>query len=519
MHRKLALWCALAIVVALLVAVSGGWAAGPGEPRTGGSLRVAMIGEPPTLDLHWSSGTIIYEITGHLYETLFTTDAKYETIPHLAEGFEASSDLKHYVIRLRKGVKFHNGKEMTSADVVASLVRWGKRGTGKAVFKTVDTVTARDPYTVDIGLKEPSAVLTTALAQMPNGSAIYPKEVVEAAGEGQIKQYIGTGPFKFVEHKPDRHVRVARFDGYQPRGEAPNGYGGRRTAYVDEILFIPVPDIAIREAGVQTGEYHYAQQLKPDAYERLRKLPEVEPVVVKPYGWATAILNAKQGVMTNKKLRQAFQARLDIEPMMQAAMGHPDFYRLDPGVFFPEQAWHSNAGAELYNQRNKEKARQLLKESGYQGQPIRWIVTREYEYHYKPALVAKAQLEEVGFNIDLQVMDWATVVQRRVKPELWDVFSTGMSFSAEATTAAQLLCEYPGWWCNSEKEALMQELAKETDAMKRRAIIGKIQALFYEDAARMRLGDYFRMDLRRKELRGYEPGPRMHFWNVWLAER
>jgi peptide/nickel transport system substrate-binding protein len=343
--------------------------------------------------------------------------------------------------------------------------------------------------------------------------------VIDAAGDGQIKQYIGTGPFKFVEHKPDRHVRLARFDGYQPRAEAPNGYGGRRTAYVDEIFFLPVPDIAIREAGVQTGEYHYAQQLKPDAYERLRKLPEVEPVVVKPYGWATAILNAKQGVMTNKKLRQAFQARLDIEPMMQAAMGHPDFYRLDPGVFFPEQAWHSKAGGELYNQRNKEKARQLLKESGYQGQPIRWIVTREYEYHYKPALVAKAQLEEVGFKIDLQVMDWATVVQRRVKPELWDVFSTGMSFSAEATTASQLLCEYPGWWCNPEKETLMQGLAKETDAKKRLAIIDKIQALFYEDAARMRLGDYFRMDLRRKELRGYEPGPRMHFWNVWLADR
>ncbi|MBP1775213.1 MAG: extracellular solute-binding protein family 5 [candidate division NC10 bacterium] len=519
MNRKWTLWRGMVIGAALLLAAGGAWAAGQDEPRKGGSLRIAMIGEPPTLDLHWASGTIIYEITGHIYETLFTTDVKYETIPHLAEGFEASDGLKRYVIRLRKGVKFHNGKEMTSADVVASLKRWGKFGTGKAVFKTVETVEARDPYTVEIRLKQPSSVLPTALAQMPNGSAIFPKEVVEAAGDGQIKEYIGTGPFKFVEHKPDRHVRLARFDGYAPRNEAPNGYGGRRTAYVDEILFLPVPDIAIREAGVQTGEYHYAQQLKPDAYERLRKMPEVEPVVIKPYGWAISILNTKQGLMTNKKLRQAFQARLDIEPMMQAAMGHPDFYRLDPGLFFPEQAWHSRAGAELYNQRNKEKARQLLKESGYQGQPIRWMATREYEYHYKPALVSKSQLEEVGFNIDLQVMDWATVVQRRVKPELWDVHSTGMSFSVEATTASQLLCESPGWWCNPEKEALLQELTKESEPQKRRAIVDKVQALFYEDAARMRLGDYFRMDLRRKELRGFEPGPRMHFWNVWLASR
>jgi len=212
----------MVIGAALLLAAGGAWAAGQDEPRKGGSLRIAMIGEPPTLDLHWASGTIIYEITGHIYETLFTTDVKYETIPHLAEGFEASDGLKRYVIRLRKGVKFHNGKEMTSADVVASLKRWGKFGTGKAVFKRVETVEARDPYTVEIRLKQPSSVLPTALAQMPNGSAIFPKEVVEAAGDGQIKEYIGTGPFKFVEHKPDRHVRLARFDGYAPRNEAPN---------------------------------------------------------------------------------------------------------------------------------------------------------------------------------------------------------------------------------------------------------------------------------------------------------
>ena len=519
MNTKRVLWLSAAIAAAILIAVGGVRAAAQEQPRTGGTLRVAMIGEPPTLDLHWTSATIIYEITGHIYETLFTTDAKYQNVPLLAEGYEALDGLKRYVIRLRKGVKFHNGKEMTSADVVASLKRWGRRGTGSAVFKAVEAVEAKDPYTVEIRLKEPSAVLTTALGQIPNGAAIYPKEVVEAAGDGQIKQYIGTGPFKFVEHKPDRHIRLARFDGYSARSEPPTGYGGRRTAYVDEILFIPVPDVAIREAGVRTGEYHFAQQLKTDAYARLKGLPDVEPVVIKPYGWATIIMNAKQGLMTNKKLRQAFQARLDVEPMMQAAMGSPDFYRIDPGLFFPEQPWHSKAGAELYNQRNKEKARQLLKESGYQGQPIRWIVTKEYEYHYKPAVVAKAQLEEVGFNIDLQVLDWATVVQRRVKPELWDIFSTGMSFVVEPTTGAQILCEYPGWWCNPEKEALLQALTRESDTKKRQAIMDKVQALFYEDAARMRLGDYFRMDLRRKEVRGFEPGPRMHFWNVWLESR
>ena len=490
-----------------------------GQPKRGGALRVAMIGEPPSLDLHWTTAVITREIGVNIYETLFTLDAKYQPIPHLAEGHDVLDGGKRYVIRLRKGVKFHNGKEMTSADVVASLQRWAKVATpGKALLRAVEAIEAREPSIVEIRLKEPSGVLPIGLAQPDSAAVIYPKEVIDATGEGQLKEFIGTGPFKFVEHKPDRHIKLIRFDGYASRPEPPNGLGGQRAAHVDELYFLPVPDYAIRQAGILTGEYQYAQQIKPDQYDRVRATPGLEPVIVKPYGWATMVLNLKQGLFTDKRLRQAFQAVLDIEPMMLAAMGHKDFYRLDPGLFFQEQAWHSTAGVALYNQRDKAKARRLLSEAGYQNQPVRWIVTTEYEHHYKPALVAKSQLEEVGFKIDLQVSDWATVVQRRNKPELWDVQSTAIILTPEPTTAAQVLCNWPGWWCHPEKEQLLQAMGREVDYNKRYAMFERVQAIFYEDAARMRLGDYFRLDAMRKEVQGVRPGPYMHFWNVWLEK-
>jgi peptide/nickel transport system substrate-binding protein len=417
-------------------------------------------------------------------------------------------------------VKFHNGKTLTSADVVASLKRWGAvASTGKPVFKNVEAVEAKGPLAVEIRLKEPFGSLLTVLAQVDSAAVIYPKEVIDATGEGQLKELIGTGPFKFVEHKPDRHIKLARFDGYASRSEPASGLAGQRIAYLDEIQFLPVPDYATRQAGITTGEYSYIQQVKPDQYERLKAAPGVEPVVVKPYGWATVVLNTKQGLMQDRRLRQAVQAALDVDPMMLAAMGHKDFYRLDPGLFFPEQVWHSRAGAALYDQKDKDKARRLLKEAGYQGQPVRWIVTTEYEHHYKPALVAKSQLEEVGFKIDLQVSDWATVVQRRNKPELWDAFSTAFVFGPEPTSAAPVLCEWPGWWCNPEKEQLLQAMTRELDPKKRYALWEKVQAIFYADAARIKFGDYFRLDARRKEVQGYEPGPYMHFWNVWLDKR
>ena len=97
--------------------------------------------------------------------------------------------------------------------------------------------------------------------------------MADAAGDKPIKEYIGTGPFRFVEHKPDRHIRVARFKEYAARAEPPDGAGGKRTAWVDEILFMPVPDVAVRLAGIESGEYHFAQSIKQDQYDRAQGQP------------------------------------------------------------------------------------------------------------------------------------------------------------------------------------------------------------------------------------------------------
>jgi peptide/nickel transport system substrate-binding protein len=511
----------LGVVVAAVVAV--GLAVAPAAaqtPRKGGVLRVGMIGEPPTLDGHITTAVITREIAVNIFEGLYALDAKYQPVPLLAEGHEILDGGKRYAIRLRKDVKFHNGKPLTAADVVASIKRWGVTSSiGKTTFKVVDAVEAKGPNALEIRLKEPSGSLLTVLAGVDNAAFVYSKDVIDATGEGQLKEFVGTGPFRFVEHKPDRHVKLARFDGYAARGEPSSGLAGRRTAWVDEILFQPVPDYATRQAGMVTGEYDYIQQVKPDQYERLKSSPGVETVVIKPYGWATIVFNLKQGLMTDLKLRQAVQAALDVEPMMLAGVGHKDFFRLDPGIFFQELPWHSRASAALYNQRDRDKAKRLLKEAGYSGQPLRWIVTTEYEHHYKPAVVAKSQLEDVGFKIDLQVSDWATVVQRRNKPELWDAFSTAFVFVPEPATSAQVLCEWPGWWCTPDKDALLQAMGREGDFKKRYAIWEKVQGMFYAEVPRVKIGDYFRLDARRRDVLGYEPGPYMHFWNVWLDRR
>jgi len=505
-----------ALVGVLLTAVDG--ARAEETPRMGGVLKVATIGEPPTLDIAMSTATQVYELMWHASESLFAYDRNFSPIPMLAEAYTVTDRGLRYTITLRRGVKFHNGKEMTSADVVPSLKRWGQvASVGKILWKSVESIEARDPATVVIHLKQPSGSLLFGLSE-PHAS-IYPREVIEAAGDGPLKEFIGTGPYRFVEHKPDRHIKFVRFKDYAARPEAPNGFGGRKTAYVNEILFVPVPETAVRLAGVETGEYHHAMFVKQDAYERIKSLPQIEPRIVKPRGWAVAVLNHKAGAMTSKKLRQALQAALDMEPIAVAGFGFKEFYRLDPGLFFPEQPWHSTVGAALYNQKDRDKARRLLKEAGYAGQPVRWMTTKEYEFMYKNALVAKQQMEEAGFTVDLQVVDWATQNNRMEKPELWDVFSTGFVFSADPALHVALRCTFAGWWCHEEKERLMADLRIENDPKKRKAIIDRLQAIFYDDVGSVKLADYFTLDVARRELRGpFRAAPRMYFWNSWLAK-
>src|SRR5256884_5920017 len=295
-------------LVAILLSASR--AALAQTPKGGGVLRVGNLGEPPALDAHWTTASIPETLTNHLYEGLYSLDASNRPIPMLAESHSVSRDGLTYTFKLRQAVKFHNGKEMTAEDVVPSLARWGKQSIyGKALFAQVADWRAVDRYTAEMRLKEKSAIVLISLAVPNNFGAIYPREIVEKfPPEVKVTEDVGAGPFKLVEWKPDQYIRMVRFDDYKPRNEKPNGYGGGKTPCLADIPRSPVPEVATRVAQVETGELEFADDLNLDAYDRLKRTPNVHTIISRPYYWLVAVFNKKDGLMTNAKLRQACQA-------------------------------------------------------------------------------------------------------------------------------------------------------------------------------------------------------------------
>jgi peptide/nickel transport system substrate-binding protein len=512
-------------VVALAMATLVAWS--PPETlaqKKGGVLKVGNLGEPPTLDAHWTTATITEVLTNHIYEGLYSLDAKSQPIPMLAESMPAvSKDGLTYTFKLRQGVKFHNGKEMTSADVVASLNRWGAQSTyGKTLYARVAEVKAVDKYTVEMKMKEKTAIVVISLAIPNNAAAIYPQEICEKFKPAEkATEWIGTGPFKLAEWKPDRHIKMVRFDDYQPRKEAASGYGGRKVVHVNELLWMPVPDAATRVAQIETGELDFADDLDLNAYERLKKTAGLQPIVAKPYYWLVAVFNKKEGLMTNQKLRQAWQAALDIEPIMKnVAGGHTELYRMDSSLTFVENApWHTKIQGLPWNERSRDKAKRLLREAGYKGEPIRFMTTQEYKWMYDFALLSKQQLEDAGFNIDLQVVDWATLVKRRNNHKEYDAFTTGIGMQYDPTHHVYLTPNWPGWTNDEEINRLLGELAGESDYKKRFALWEQVTRTFYDRVPVARYGDLFGLRAMHNHVKGFDPTlmrPRFH--NVWLEK-
>ncbi|MER3398346.1 MAG: peptide ABC transporter substrate-binding protein [Chloroflexota bacterium] len=484
--------------------------AGPAAPEVGAAqlseaaLRVATIGDPPTLDYHFTTASITHVICWNIYETLLALDQNYAPKPMLADSYEVSPDGLTYIFYLRRDVRFHDDTEMTAKDVVASLKRWGELSpTGRSLFTRVKNLDAKDKYTVVFQLAGRFGSLPAYLAYWGQAAVIMPERVVTKAGKEKVSEFIGTGPYKFVEWKPDVHIKLTRFEGYKPRSEPPDGVAGARIPIIKDVYFLPQPDTSARVTGLLAGDYDFAMNLSADQYATLRNRPDVKTHLLKPYYYPVLVFNQKEPPCDNLTFRQAVAAIFDCRAIMEP-LGPQEFWRLDPS-FMPFGRWWTDAGKEFYNQNNREKAKRLLQEAGYNGEPLIYMSTRQYDFIDKPSQVASQQMRAAGLNVQLEVLDWATLVARRSKTSGWHFFTTGWTMPNDPSAYPFLSCagQWPGFYCNPKTDELLEKFQDEVTFEGQYRVWQQIQAQFWSDCQIIKWGDYYGLYAMRRNVEGW----------------
>ena len=485
-----------------------------------GTFRYATVGEPPSLDQHVITSDLATTIAHHMFEGLYTFNGSNAPVPLLAAGDSLEDDGKTIIIDLRKDVKFHNGQDMTSADVVASLKRWGEFGSrGSLLFSNVESLAATGDHQITIKLKAPFGPWKNLMAFINGGPAIYPASVMEGATKEPLdpKKYIGTGPYKFNEWLPNRHVELVKNDAYTSAAGAADGYGGERKAEFDALRFIPVSDVGTRVSGVRAGDYDYAESIPGDLFADLDADANVTTILNGGPIFGLAFMNSKHGPLKeNFKLRQAIQTAIDKTPALQVAIGPEKLWAAN-GSFLPKgNVWYSESGTDNFSKGDAEAAKTLAKEAGYTGDPIKVMVSTNYPFHYDTAIVYTKQLAKAGFNIDLQVYDWATLIKKRAQPDQWDIFFTHHGFVPDPILISVMNDNYPGWWATPEKAALKAKFTASADPEERKKIWGEIQALIYDQVPTMKTGDVYTYNIASPKVKGLGSSTLIWpaFWNV-----
>jgi peptide/nickel transport system substrate-binding protein len=498
---------------AALAAAGRAWAQAPG----GDVISVATIGEPGPLDPTVATSDLVSIITQHVFETLYCFDGAWQVRPLLADGMPTvSPDGKTYAVRLRPGVRFHDGSALTSDDAVASLQRWLKLSPrGKQAATAVAGVAADGPLGMTITLNRPYAPLLALLAMNNGAAAILPKSVASATTP--MGDPVGTGPYRFAEHKPDQYLRLVRFDAYASPPGRPDGYAGERKAIVGEIRFVPVPNPTTRVDGILSGQYLFADSLPTEMLAPVKGHAGVEPITVKPFCFPLMIFNEHAGPMKDPLVRRAAQAALSCSDMLAAGFGDPAFFDAQGSIYGKETPYFDQGSVTAYNLNDPAKAGELLKQAGYAKQPIRIMTSQQYDFLYKMSLVAQQNLQDAGFEVDLQVLDWATLLSRRGDEKSWDAFFTYHTFVPEPSLITVLNPAYPGWWDTPAKKAALEAFNGETDPAKRVADWKAIQALFYAEAPSIKVGDFYNLAARSKRVTNYTTVPWPFFWNVGLS--
>lgn len=484
-------------------------------------FRAAFSASPQSLDEGYSTNAHTRLVSSYIFETLFTFGESYEVIPQLVDTYTMSDDGLEYVFILRKGIKFHDGSDFTAEDVVASIERYKKT---VQYGKTLDDLTSMEiinDYEIKFTLASPIGLLP-ALA-FPQRVLMLPKEVAERNMETELKgsDIVGTGPYKLIEWVPDVQVLLERFDDYvvDERYDDAMGWGGKRIPYFKTIYLLPVPEAEARMAGLETGEFDYAENIPTTSYDRIAGNSDLTASLVKPRWGIMLEFNHQVWPSSDVNFRKALAYAVDDEKVMIAiTAGNKEFYRLDPSIYYPEQFYYTLAGSEeIYNKPDQAKVDELLAAAGYNGEEVIYLANKTFDFMYKASLSLVEQWQAAGINVVTEYSDWAAQISKAQSMQGWNINQTAFSPRLDPTQLNSSLNSSAAGsygYNNPEMDALMKEIGQGGTNESRKVIWEKIQTLVWDDVVVSKIGDLFELEAISNKYDGYRSFYLQRFWNV-----
>ena len=521
-------------IVLSSLALSAALAATP--PADAKTITAVMHSDLRVIDPGFTTAYITRDHGYMVYDTLLAEDANFRIQPQMAD-WKVSDDKLTYTFTLRDGLKWHDGAPVTAEDCVASLKRWGRNdGMGQKLMDFTASIEATDARTITLKLKEPYGLVLESIGK-PSSLVPFmmPKRLAETPSGQQIKEQIGSGPFKFVaaEFQPGVKAVYVKNTDYVPRKEPPSWTSGGKVVKVDRVEWITMPDAQTAVNALQSGDIDFMENPAWDILPVLAADKELKVETLNKLGYQTlGRMNFLYPPFDNVKVRRAAFMAMSQKDVLDALVGNPEYYKICGAVFVCGTPLASDVGSEtLVKGNGMAEAKKLLAESGYDGTPVVLMAPGDVVTLKAQPIVAAQLLREAGFKVDVQATDWQTVVTRRAsqKPPKeggWNMFFTNWVGADVVNPVVNVSINgkgkkggWFGWPEDPKMEALREAFARSSSPEEQKKLAADIQQENYDQVIYIPLGQFLIPSAWRKSLTGVLDGPATPiFWNIDKSE-
>ena len=502
----------------------------------GKTITAVMHSDLRVIDPLFTTAYITRDHGYMVYDTLLATDSSFKIQPQMAD-VKVSDDKLTYTFTLRDGLKWHDGAPVTAEDCVASLKRWGRvDNMGQKLMDFTASIEPIDAKSFALKLKEPYGLVLDSIGKPSSYTPfMMPKRMAETPAGQQMKEQIGSGPFKFVqaEFQPGVKAVYEKNTDYVPRKEAPSWTSGGKVAKVDRVEWITMPDAQTAVNALQSGDIDFMENPSFDLLPVLKGNKEIKIETLNKLGFQTlGRMNFLHPPFDNVKVRRAALLAMNQKDVLDALVGNPEYYKICGAFFVCDTPLATEEGAGgLIKGGGMAEAKKALAESGYDGTPIVIMAPGDVVTLKAQPIVAAQLLRDAGFKVDLQATDWQTVVTRRAsqKPPKeggWNMFFTNWVGADVVNPIANFSIGgrgtkggWFGWAENAKIEELKDKFARSVSPEEQKKIAAEIQKEAYEQVIYVPLGQYLAPSAWRKSLTGVLDGPATPiFWNIDKSE-